>query len=99
MNCTPNSYHNYKIGVMGNNKYVEVMNSDKDIYGGSNNINPTEIGVTNDSCGRYQNSIFINIPPLGIAIFKHIPLPKPRRGRPKGSKNKKTSKKLAKNKE
>ncbi len=40
MNCTPNSYFDYKIGVPGKYDYIEILNSDKDIYGGSNNINP-----------------------------------------------------------
>lgn len=72
MNCTPNSYENYRIGVPGNLKYVEIMNSDKDIYGGSNKINPKPLKVEKYYQNNRPNSILMTIPPLGIVILKGI---------------------------
>lgn len=75
MNCTPNTYDNYKIGVKGDYMYQEIMNSDKDIYGGSNRINPLPIKVVEEDMHRQKHSISITVPPLGIAIFKNITNP------------------------
>jgi len=33
MNCTPNTYDDYRIGVKGDYMYHELINSDRDIYG------------------------------------------------------------------
>ena len=35
-NMTPNYYENFDVGVMHEGKWVELLNSDKDIYGGRN---------------------------------------------------------------
>lgn len=38
-NMTPNYYSNYRIGTMEPGTYVEIFNSDKDVYGGYNQYN------------------------------------------------------------
>ena len=78
MNCTPNTYDNYKIGVPGNYDYIEVLNSDKDIYGGSNRINPNVLKSSEEPWGKVNNVIFLTIPPLGITILKGKKKRKPR---------------------
>ena len=78
MNCTPNTYHNYKIGVPGNFNYLEILNSDKDIYGGSNCVNPKVIQSSEEQWKNEKNVIFLNIPPLGITILKAKKKVKPR---------------------
>ena len=47
LNLTPNNYDNYRIGVIANNyyEYEEIMNTDKDIYGGTNAINSSKIKI------------------------------------------------------
>ncbi|MGM9969580.1 MAG: 1,4-alpha-glucan branching protein GlgB [Anaeroplasma sp.] len=72
MNCTPNSYQNYRIGVPGNFKYIEIMNSDKSIYGGSNKVNDKPLKVEKYPQNNQKNSILMTIPPLGIVILKPI---------------------------
>lgn len=72
MNCTPNTYDNYQIGVKGDYMYEEIMNSDRDIYGGSNRINPIPVKVTDDPWQKQTHSIKITVPPLGITILKPI---------------------------
>lgn len=72
LNATPNCYENYKIGVPGTKEYIEILNSDKDIYGGTNKINPKALKNHKEEQEymRSHNSIFVTIPPLGICIFK-----------------------------
>ena len=77
MNCTPNTYDNYRIGVPEADEYEEVINSDKDIYGGSNRINPFNLKVENFGQDNQAHSILMTIPPLGISILKPIYKPKP----------------------
>ncbi len=79
MNCTPNTYHGYKIGCPGKYDYLEILNSDKDIYGGSNCINPNLLVSQEESWKNETNVIFLNIPPLGITILKAK-----KKGKPKG---------------
>ena len=76
MNCTPNTYDNYKIGVPSDCDYQEVLNSDRDIYGGSNRINPFILKSSPEDWKNEKNVIFLTIPPLGISILKAVPKPK-----------------------
>jgi len=81
INATPVCYHDYAIGVPGDRDYIEVMNSDYDIYGGSGQYNGGVLKLVNEPMHNQPNHISITVPPLGIAIFKMQP--KPKRGRPK----------------
>lgn len=72
MNCTPNTYDGYRIGVPGNYDYEEIMNSDKDIYGGSNRVNPIKLKSYKADCMKQEYAIDVCIPPLGITILKAI---------------------------
>lgn len=83
MNCTPNTYYNYKIGVPGKYDYQEILNSDKDIYGGSNCVNLTLCKSQEEDWNHEKNVIFLNIPPLGITILKAKKKAKPRTKLPK----------------
>lgn len=69
-NFTPVLRENYRVGVLQAGHYEEVLNSDAKIYGGSNTGNypgrdTEEIGAQ----GR-QHSISVNLPPLGISVFR-----------------------------
>lgn len=70
MNCTPNTYQNYRIGVPGEYDYQEIMNSDRDIYGGSNVINPKRLKSFKVEGMRQKDAILLHIPPLAITILK-----------------------------
>jgi 1,4-alpha-glucan branching enzyme len=72
MNCTPNTYSDYRIGVIGDYMYEEIINSDKYCYNGSDRINPIPITVSNEPYQKQPNSMLITVPPLGIALFKPI---------------------------
>ena len=97
MNCTPNTYDGYSIGVPGNYDYLEVMNSDKDIYGGSNRVNPLKLKSYKVNCMKQEYAIDVCIPPLGITILKACKKRKPRTKKTTEEKTtKKTSKKVKK---
>jgi 1,4-alpha-glucan branching enzyme len=68
-NATPAPQHDYRVGVPREGRWLEVLNSDADTYGGSGVTNPAE-GVTTvpvDAHGFYH-SIVVSLPPLG-AVF------------------------------
>ena len=93
MNCTPNTYDNYRIGVPEAFEYEEVINSDKDIYGGSNRINPFRLKVEEFNQDNQSHSILMTIPPLGISVLKPIYKAKPKtvKKEPKQIENKTTT--------
>ena len=76
MNCTPVTYDNYRIGVDGDYMYEEIINSDKDIYNGSNRVNPIPITVQDVPWQHKERSILMTIPPLGISVLRPIEKPK-----------------------
>ena len=70
MNCTPNTYHNYRIGVPSELNYREILNSDDVKYYGSGQINKKLLKNQNEKMHGFNNSITLTIPPLGIVILK-----------------------------
>ena len=46
LNMTPNVHHTYEIGVPRAGRYQEILNSDKEIYHGSNQYNGTQLYTT-----------------------------------------------------
>lgn len=71
-NFTKNEYINHKIGVPRMAEYIEVFNSDKDIYGGGNHINSEPIKPINKEIDNQPFSISINIAPLCTLFLKPI---------------------------
>ena len=69
-NATPVVYHDYAIGVPGNRDYVEIINSDYEVYGGSGQFNGGVIKLIKEPMHSQQNQIKITVPPLGVAVFK-----------------------------
>ncbi len=69
-NFTPVPWRKYKIGVPYEGYYKEVLNSDSSMYWGSNMGN--EGGVTAEKvfCHNQPYSIEIDLPPLGMVVFK-----------------------------
>lgn len=76
MNCTPNTYDQYRIGVPGDYDYEEVINSDRDIYGGSNRINPNKLISFENEWQHQSHAIELTVPPLGITILRAVKKPK-----------------------
>ena len=74
-NFTPVAYQSFSIGVPFEGKYKEIFNSDKELYGGTGNLNPRLKQSKNKEEDGRDHSIAINIPPLGISIFTCTPVP------------------------
>ncbi len=69
-NFTPVVYSDYRVGVPHNLYYEEILNSDSEIYGGSNvgnfgGIHPEQLGIH----GR-PYSLKLQLPPLGIIVLR-----------------------------
>ena len=69
-NFTPVPRENYRIGVPQEGFYTEILNSDSEIYGGSNLGNTGGVHSESfESHGR-PNSITLTLPPLSILVMK-----------------------------
>lgn len=68
-NFTPVVYKDYRIGVPFLGKYKEIFNSDKEMYGGSGNVNKRVKQSPNIPWDGRDYSLSVVIPPLGISVF------------------------------
>ena len=73
LNFTPEPQNDYGVGVPHAGKFVELLNSDAEIYGGGNIGNLGDIAVTDQPQHGRPHSIEINIPPLAVLVLKHFP--------------------------
>ena len=69
LNMTPNSYENYRIGVPLCEKYIEIMNTEKDIYEGCNMCNFEPLLCKNIVSHKLEQSIEIRIAPFAGILF------------------------------
>jgi 1,4-alpha-glucan branching enzyme len=67
---TPDPRHDYRIGVPVQGSWREVLNSDSDLYGGSNVGNFGELTAAPDLLHGRPASLSLTIPPLGLVILK-----------------------------
>ncbi|WP_144057461.1 1,4-alpha-glucan branching protein GlgB [Novipirellula maiorica] len=69
VNFTPSTHADYRVGVPEKGAYVEILNSDAEVYGGSNfgNLGAKET-IDEESHGR-PYSLELNIPPLAIMML------------------------------
>ncbi len=73
-NFTPNSYEKLSLGVPFAGKYKEIFNSDDKKYGGNGVTNARLKQSREVKVDGRENSIEINVPSLGVAIFTAKPL-------------------------
>jgi 1,4-alpha-glucan branching enzyme len=71
-NFTPVVRHNYRLGVLEPGSYVEILNSDAEIYGGSNVVNNNTIYSSDMPWFSQAYSIELTLPPLGVVYLKHM---------------------------
>jgi len=69
-NFTPIAYSDYKVGVPVFTQYKEILNSDKDCYGGSNLTNEVYIRPCPHNWHSEPFHIKLTIPPLSTIIIK-----------------------------
>ncbi len=68
-NFTPVPRENYRIGVPNAGRYVEVFNSDAEIYGGSGMGNMGGVDAVEEGCNGRPYSVSVTLPPLATVLF------------------------------
>lgn len=69
-NMTPVVRPGYRIGVPAKGKLKEIFNSDQLAYGGSGVVNDKAIKIDDQAWDGRAQSAAVNLPPLGVAVFK-----------------------------
>jgi 1,4-alpha-glucan branching enzyme len=69
-NFTPVAYGNYRIGVPYDAFYKEILNSDSEIYGGSNVGNLGGVEAEQFEYQQRPYSLVMQVPPLAAVVFK-----------------------------
>ncbi len=70
INLTPQTHHDFILGVPHEGFYCERLNSDSSLYGGSNQGNLGGIYSRPEAVNKYDHSICITLPPLSTVIFE-----------------------------
>src|SRR6202012_1744620 len=65
-NLTPTPHRGYRIGVPRRGHWSEILNSDADIYGGSNMGNGGGANATANPAHGFAQSLDLTLPPLGV---------------------------------
>ncbi|MBP6469339.1 MAG: 1,4-alpha-glucan branching protein GlgB [Chloroflexi bacterium] len=69
-NFTPVVRENYRMGILEEGVYQEIINSDAEKYGGSNITNPGELHSSPTRWYDQPFSIELTLPPLGVIYLK-----------------------------
>ncbi len=69
-NFTPVPQHNYRFGVNEAGIYEEILNSDSELYKGSNLGNLGQVASENVPSHGKEQSLSVTIPPLSTVFFK-----------------------------
>jgi 1,4-alpha-glucan branching enzyme len=70
MNLTPVPRYDYRLGLPKGGAWREVVNSDADIYGGSNEGNLGGVIASPTSAHGQEYSASFTLPPLSIIAFQ-----------------------------
>jgi len=71
LNLTPVVRENYRLGVPEAGYYREILNTDADIYGGSNIGNIGGVDSEEVACMNKSHSIALTLPPLSCVILRN----------------------------
>ena len=71
LNMNLNSYEEFTVGVPYSGKYIEIFNSEKDIYEGCNMCNFKPISSKKERFKEFENTITCRIAPLSGIILLH----------------------------
>jgi 1,4-alpha-glucan branching enzyme len=72
-NFTPVVRHDYRVGVPELGHYVEVLNSDAALYGGSDVRNADGVTAEVGAWGEFAQHIRLTLPPLAILVLRLAP--------------------------
>ena len=70
VNFTPVPRRGYRLGVPRDGAYQELLNSDADVYGGSNIGNQSRVEAEAQASHGHEFSLNISVPPLGFLLLK-----------------------------
>ncbi len=70
MNLTPVPREQYVVGVPAAGAYAEILNSDADVYGGSNCGNGGRVVTTDEPAHGHAQSVCVTLPPLACLVLK-----------------------------
>ena len=70
LNFTPVPRDGYRIGVPAAGAYTELLNSDGDVYGGSNLGNGGVVFTEPIASHGHAQSLYLTLPPLGFLLLK-----------------------------
>ena len=88
-NFAPQLHEKLTVGVPFKGKYKEIFNSDAEKFGGSGKVNPRMKSSKAEECDGKENSITIQLAPLGISVFSCTPTEPEKKEKP--AKTKKTT--------
>ena len=88
-NFAPQLHEKLTVGVPFKGKYKEIFNSDAEKVGGSGKVNPRMKSSKAEECDGKENSITIQLAPLGISVFNCTPTEPEKKEKP--AKAKKTT--------
>jgi len=71
VNLTPVPRSPYRVGLPAPGRWTEVLNSDAEIYGGSNQGNNGGVIAREESWRNFPNYAEMNLPPLSITVLKY----------------------------
>jgi 1,4-alpha-glucan branching enzyme len=69
-NFTPVPRYNYRLGVPRSGPYQEVLNSDSELYGGSNVGNLGGVQAENSRYHEFPCSLSLTLPPLAVIVLR-----------------------------
>jgi 1,4-alpha-glucan branching enzyme len=70
VNFTPVPRRGYRLGVPAGGHYIELLNSDADVYGGSNIGNTGKVTAEKNPSHGHEWSLNLTVPPLGFLLLK-----------------------------
>ena len=73
-NFVPVAHEKFRLGVPFAGKYKEILNSDAARFGGSGMVNSRVKVSKKEEWDARDNSITINLPPLGVCVFQGTPV-------------------------
>ena len=71
INMTPQAYETFSFGVPKLGTYTEILNSDKELYGGSNVYNGVPVKSIMQAKHQFEQSLVIKLAPLSISVFEY----------------------------
>jgi len=76
-NFTPIVRHNYRVGIPDPGTYREILNTDSELFWGSNVGNNGQVTSDPISTNNHYHSLCITLPPLAVVVFESPALPSP----------------------